>query len=184
MGEIDILLTFGSSRPSRLWNSFLGIMKAAKLAVYKARKTTAKRAQIADMNLKIELKFYEWQFVKYWSRIFIYCRVYNTLLHMSVFVWDWRPFICLKTCLTQYVSSKQTRLYIFSNSPIQQPKIKRWHYLSAIVIEADNISRIYNLQLTLYSSIFWKFFSREMFSESWKLFTEISFWDISSAKIF
>jgi hypothetical protein len=44
--------TFGSSSPSRLWNSFLGIMKAARLAVYKAKKTTAKRAQMADMNLE------------------------------------------------------------------------------------------------------------------------------------
>ena len=45
-------LTLGSSRPSRLWNSFLGIMKAAKFAVYKARKTTANKAQMADMNLE------------------------------------------------------------------------------------------------------------------------------------
>ncbi len=51
-----VKLTFGSSRPSRLWNSFLGIMNAAKLAVYKARKTTANRAQIADINLKIKAK--------------------------------------------------------------------------------------------------------------------------------
>ena len=55
----------GSSRPSRLWNSFLGIMKAAKFAVYKARKTTANKAQIADMNLeKMGLEFRAWFRIK------------------------------------------------------------------------------------------------------------------------
>lgn len=47
-------ITFGSSSPERLWNSLRGIIKAAKLAVYKARKTTANSAQILDINLRIE----------------------------------------------------------------------------------------------------------------------------------
>jgi len=46
-------ITLGSSNPSKLWNSFRGIMKAAKLAVYKAKNTTANKAQIADINLKL-----------------------------------------------------------------------------------------------------------------------------------
>jgi hypothetical protein len=58
--------TFGSSSPSRLWNSFLGIMKAARLAVYKAKKTTAKRAQMADMNLE-KTEFHD---ITMWAKFF------------------------------------------------------------------------------------------------------------------
>ena len=39
------------SSPEKSWYSFLGIIKAARLAVYMARNTTAKSAQILDMNL-------------------------------------------------------------------------------------------------------------------------------------
>ena len=45
--------TFGSSNPERSKYSFLGIIKAAKLAVYNERKTTANKAHILFMNLKI-----------------------------------------------------------------------------------------------------------------------------------
>lgn len=45
-------LTFGSSNPERSKYSFLGIINAAKLAVYKERKTTANKAQMLFMNLK------------------------------------------------------------------------------------------------------------------------------------
>ena len=39
------------SSPEKSWYSFLGIIKAARLAVYMARNTTANSAQILDMNL-------------------------------------------------------------------------------------------------------------------------------------
>ena len=45
--------TFGSSNPDRSKYSFRGIIKAAKLAVYNERKTTANKAHILFMNLKI-----------------------------------------------------------------------------------------------------------------------------------
>ena len=45
--------TFGSSNPERSKYSLRGIIKAAKLAVYNERKTTANRAHILFMNLKI-----------------------------------------------------------------------------------------------------------------------------------
>ena len=45
--------TFGSSNPERSKYSFRGIIKAAKLAVYNERKTTANKAHILFMNLKI-----------------------------------------------------------------------------------------------------------------------------------
>ena len=46
--------TFGSSNPERSKYSFRGIIKAAKLAVYNERKTTANKAHMLFMNLKIE----------------------------------------------------------------------------------------------------------------------------------
>ena len=39
------------SSPEKSWYSFLGIIKAARLAVYMARNTTANSAQILDINL-------------------------------------------------------------------------------------------------------------------------------------
>ena len=45
--------TFGSSNPERSKYSFRGIINAAKLAVYNERKTTANKAHILFMNLKI-----------------------------------------------------------------------------------------------------------------------------------
>ena len=50
--EKKILLTLWSSSPTKLWYSFLGIMKAARFAVYNAKNTTANRAQILDINLE------------------------------------------------------------------------------------------------------------------------------------
>ena len=49
--EREIGLTLGSSMPEKSKYSSLGIMKAAKLAVYSERKTTAKRAQITVIHL-------------------------------------------------------------------------------------------------------------------------------------
>ena len=46
--------TFGSSNPERSKYSFRGIIKAAKLAVYNERKTTANKAHMLFINLKIE----------------------------------------------------------------------------------------------------------------------------------
>ena len=48
----EIELTLGSSMPVKSKYSSLGIMKAAKFAVYNERNTTAKRAQITVIHLK------------------------------------------------------------------------------------------------------------------------------------
>ena len=51
--------TLGSSNPERSKYSFRGIIKAAKLAVYNERKTTANKAHMLFMNLKIENRILE-----------------------------------------------------------------------------------------------------------------------------
>ena len=51
---VKTCLTLSSSSPTKLWYSFLGIIKAARFAVYNAKNTTANRAQMLDMNLEIK----------------------------------------------------------------------------------------------------------------------------------